>query len=311
MTAIILNQLQSETMKYSMNNMDQWENEVLLYSHLANHLNNCRIVLVLGAGVSEEFGLPNWQKLISDLYKLKGHTENDKLSPEQKILYFKEKLCSNAIDYMSSIQKALYEGYNFDFKNLKNFSTLSALSALIMASKRGNASNVVTFNFDNILELYLSYYGFISNSRILTKHWSANADVNIYHPHGYIPALPSDEFSDKIVFDHKSYMEVIGDDSNPWRQHVLSLFRTNFCIFIGLSGKDSNFESFLYKAKESHVAIEEGQLFWGMNFILESEDTEVKELWKDKGIFVKEIKSYSDGIPDCLYKICQVAAQNR
>jgi len=294
-----------------MNKMDQWENEDHLINHLGNHLNNCRIVLVLGAGISTEFGLPNWEKLISGLYKLKGASENNKLSPENRILFFKEKLCSDEIDYKNSIQKVLYSGYDFDFKNLKNFSTLSALVALIMASKRGNASNVVTFNFDNILELYLSYYGFISNSRILTKHWSSNADVNIYHPHGYIPAPPSIEFSDKIVFDQKSYMGVIGDESNPWRQHVLSLFRTNFCIFIGLSGNDSNFDSFLYKTMESHVAIEEGQLFWGMNFILESEDSEIKEIWKTKGIFVKEITSYMEGIPEYLYKICQTAAQNR
>lgn len=295
--------------------ISHWENDKMLFDHLASHLLNGRIALILGAGISKSFGLPDWNDLVKKMYEQKKLTppKSKKVGLEKQAEQFKVNVCKNDdIIFKNSVQEALYIESKLDFKNLKSLNTLSSIAALIMASKRGNASNVITFNFDNVLELYLSYYGFVSNSRYKDKHWTLNADVNIYHPHGYIPAPPIKEFSKDIIFDQESYSKIIGDESNVWRQHVLSILRTHFCIFIGLSGDDSNFDSFLVRARDSHAAIDDGHLFWGLAFLLKDRSKDKANHWTRRGIFPRELSSYkNDTLATDLLKICQTAAKLR
>ncbi|MFC2132277.1 SIR2 family protein [Bacteroidota bacterium] len=297
--------------KFGMTDIKDWKNDKLLFKYLSDNLIRGRISLVIGSGVSKYFGLPTWQELIDKLYALKKQTPNTYISKEMQVEYFRESLCENDQDYFLAIQDGLYSKAELDFESLKNLSTLSAIGSLVMASKRGSASNVISFNFDNILELFLKYSGFVTNSRYQTNHWADNSDVDIYHPHGFIPAPPIKQFSDDIVFDLISYSKTIGDESNPWRQHVISIMRTHFCIFIGLSGDDNNLDSLLTRCHETHIAKEEGVLFWGLVF-KKNVSKEDKIHWNNRGIFIKEIKlDYEEQIPKELFRICQGAANNR
>jgi hypothetical protein len=297
----------TKPLTYGMNLRSHWENDKKLFQFLASLLKYGKISIVLGSGISVDFGLPDWDTFVKQLYDTKKEPLPTKGRPERLVENFRRKHGKDHLQFMEYVQEALYLNSRIDFNALKELSTVSAIGTLVMASKRGSISNVITFNFDNILELYLSYHGYIVNSRYQELHWNSNADVNIYHVHGFVPNPPSKDFSDKITLDQHSYSSVIGDESNPWRQHILSIMRSNFCIFIGLSGDDMNLDSLLDRAHKTHVALSEKKLFWGLNFI-KNPDQDTIDFWEERGIFVKSITDYNSDLPNLLYKICQMAA---
>ena len=173
-----------------------------------------------------------------------------------------------------------------------------------MPSRRGSAS-IISFNFDNILELYLNYLGFDVTSVYSAPVWYNRADVKVYHPHGF---LPYDAPPSHIIFAKRHYDNVVGDIYNIWKPKLLDILRCNTCIFIGLSGIDNNLTSILEKdVKDLHVSKTNRHLFWGVRFA-DKNDTRAF-IWENRGVFQQKLDNY-DELPSWLFEISQLAAQN-
>jgi hypothetical protein len=285
-------------------NVEYWQDNEKVINFLSELLSKGSISLVLGAGISKQFNLPEWEDLVENLYKLKGLTRNRSLSIIKQIEVFKLQHCKNYSEYLENVRNSLYDGKNFDFYVLKDISTLSAIGSIVMASSRGHVANVITFNFDDILELYLKYHGFYTHSVHDLDIWSTNCDVNVIHPHGFLPHNKGQSTSKEIVFDQSSYSVFVGDESNWRRQLVLSIMRSHFCIFIGLSGDDNNLDSFLLKAKEEHASIINNVPFWGLTFLRNASGDHIL-LWEQRGIKVINIENWEPDIAIFLFSICQ------
>ena len=154
----------------------------------ASYLNNGVLSLLLGAGTSRGFGLPNWKDLVVNCHStlfLGTNYKNEYENHELKKLAdaIKSKAGSNYIDL---VKEKLYEGVKFDFTLAKK-DLLIALTSLIVGRSRGNVRNIITYNFDSVLEWYLSINGLSVNVTTADKLLYSSVDVDIY-PSSWIPS---------------------------------------------------------------------------------------------------------------------------
>jgi hypothetical protein len=294
-----------------MTTASDFEDEDKLVEYLACQLRFGRLSVVLGAGISMNFGLPSWENLLERMFAAKKEAIPKSESLERQAEFLRGKHFKNDTPgFLQLTHDCLYETAEVGFNELRKHPTLCALGALVMASQRGNASTVITFNFDNVLELFLNYYGHYSQSLFTEVFWRDAADVTVIHPHGFLPFDLADGTSRDIVFDQKSYSTTIGDETNVWRQLLLSTMATSTCLFIGLSGADNNLDSVLIAAKERHAINSEGTAYWGV--VLKQDPKEVEQqLWGDRNVFVKDVVDYEQHLPELLFKVCQQAALQR
>lgn len=288
-----------------MTSVDDYADTPTLTKHLAEQLTKQRLALILGAGISKPFGLPDWNGLIWNLYDAQSEPLPSSGEPTQQVEDFRLKFFkNNHKGFIDSVSEAVYKGVDVGFKELRENLTLASIASLVMASKRGSTSQIVTFNYDNLLEIYLAYHGFVAHSVSEEIHWFRDADVNIYHPHGFLPyGGGKAEPSSKLILDRESYDEILGKDL-PWRQLLLTLMRTHTCLFIGLSGEDVALSQLLTDVKKIHAIVGTPELFWGVSF---TTSPDLKPRWESRNVFCKVLKGY-DELPDLLFKICQTAA---
>lgn len=203
---------------------------------LSAHLNDGSLSLMLGAGASKGFGLPNWKDLViscvlndNPKYKIKKNYTNNEL----KVLMDNVKK-SRSSTYITLIKDNLYQGVNFDFSTA-NKDLLIAITSLIIGRSRGNVSKIFTYNFDNVLEWFLQINGIKSKVITFENLLISRADVDIIHYHGYIPFTEGyGDASTEVVFSKKEYEDrQIG--SSYWKEIMYEFFRQNVFLTIGLS----------------------------------------------------------------------------
>lgn len=285
---------------------DQFDDPPQLAKYLASELRKKRLALVLGSGIGWKLGLPGWEDLLKGLFRQKGvpypHEEQDLKAIAE---YFKKTHCGgNTKTYLRAVADALYDTVRCDIRDLRSNDTLASIGSLIMASRRGAVSNVITLNYDNMLEMYLRYHGFVVRSIHSESHWASYSDVEIFHPHGFLPYKEYDKFSQDIVFDQNSY-EMFKDD-RFWRKFLSTLLRRHSCLFIGIRGTDANLNSLLSETKPSHPSVQDNVPYWGITFTTKAEPVR-KLIWEERGVFVKQIATWDD-LPPFLFSICQCAA---
>lgn len=284
-----------------------YENKKTLTSYLAKQLVQGKMALVLGAGISQPLGLPGWKKLIRRMYRQKGSRPPKGMTPEDLAGHFLDQRCKgDKKKFLDAVSKALYGGVDLSFENLKTNMTLEAIGSLVMASRRGSSSEVITFNFDDVLELFLEYHGFVVDSIVDEKYWRRNSDVTVYHPHGLLPSTKAHEGSQWIVFDRKSYSLDLREDK-PWNQQILTTMRTHSCVFIGVSGDDDKLDWFLNRCNDTHASRLEGTKYWGITFMTDAKSPK-KEKWKQRGVYPKVVVDYTTDLPKFLFGVCQTAA---
>jgi len=290
-----------------------WENPELRTAYLARQLNRNAMGLVLGAGISKGFGLPEWDELLDSMYK--GHEQHRPKGKSAQIQadHFRRVVCEgNQQKYLDCVSSALYENYNADLDQLQKNATLGSIAALVMSSARGHASSVITFNFDDILERYLEYHGFVVESVPDVPRWSSSADVEVFHPHGLLPAPGSNrrKKSKEIVFSRTEFIEALTENDDPKRHQLLVAMRSRTCLFLGVSGNDDHQLALMKIVKESHAANSTKTLYWGVWISADQMALEAKDEWKKQGIFPLGIKNW-DELPKQLYQIAQQAARQR
>ncbi|MEO8488990.1 SIR2 family protein [Pseudomonas sp.] len=231
--------------------------------HLRSQVRKQRFGTILGAGISVDFGAPQWSKLINDIAAdpavdakevVEGAAFKGMAAPYQtEILYQKfraacfEKLAglspaeqqnTATAEWLTICQKYLYKTPPINIsEELPQHPYMEALIPLVQ-----NSALTVNFNFDDYLERALAERkrekdkgnrGF----EVVTDPWPQfrRQDCVIYHLHGYVPAGLMEKTVDRFVFSEasysKQYVGARGHDSS----FLLSHFARNTCLLIGCS----------------------------------------------------------------------------
>lgn len=210
---------------------------------------------ILGAGVSINAGLPSWDDLLKALYKKyygecnskEWNTITAKCFNSSIILaqYIAEKLTTEEIENNKNIA--------LDIRKILQSSTLKTTKPLLksIAQHIGehHLQEVLTFNYDDLLESELSekydvnYYSIYGNNRIVDKYFP------IYHLHGFLP-LNSVEPSTAIITEEQ-YHQLYKMPYHWSNITLLHALNTQTCYFIGLSMSDPNLRRLLdyYKSE--------------------------------------------------------------
>ena len=292
-------------------NKKKWQDKNVLMPFLADRLAEGSLLLVIGAGVSRFYGMPDWDQLLRDIKNgPSGHAlKKDRMSMAAWAEAIQLKLFPNDKEaFNQAVALALYKDQTkFDLLKIADNKTLRSIGALCHGSRRGRASKVLTFNYDCLLEAYFAFHGVTSQTIHAPTYIAKEADVTIFHPHGYIP---HEKFggtpSEKIVLTRNDFEEAV---ETQWEETVLGLLSTHFVIFLGLSGEDDRLSKLANKAKKSNPFISDKELdYYGMRIC--SKNDSMKEQWENRGVFCLEVGQMQREIPKVLFDICRTAAEN-
>jgi hypothetical protein len=274
---------------------------------LASQLFHGRLMLVLGAGISFGFNLPSWNELTKRAASIAKCVVPASLTPEESADHILHNGCNgDELKFATVVREGLYQGYDSSVETLSANRLLAALGALTMASARGKVTTVVSYNFDDLLEKFLAYHGFVVNSVARMPSWKLMGDVNVYHPHGILPSDLGESVSNPIVMAQVHY-DQRGNAS--WRNLQVNEFSRSTCLFLGLSGKDNNLKSILTEVKPIHASSQSGGLgdaYWGVRFSDNKADP-LGSSWDQRGISQLTVNDYAE-LPNLLFDICRRAA---
>ncbi len=128
--------------------------------------------------------------------------------------------------------------------------TLCAVANLLR--KPGGFRRAITYNYDMLLEEYLSGVFGVSKDKIAshTEAWTGRTGggiIQIFHVHGCIPRS-SDDFqqSRQLILSEDSYYDTERYGVYNWQNSIQSYYlnRDN-CVFVGFSADDYNFRRIL------------------------------------------------------------------
>lgn len=215
-----------------------------------------RLVLVVGAGVSIEFGIPIWDELLQRIMVHTIQKENEVsevlstmfnkiFTPNPLIAgrYLQTYFESKNISFEKVVQETLYK--NVD-KNKKSKMFDEIIKLCVAPGGRPNLDSIISYNFDDLLEYKLRKTNldipFISVFGLGTE--IKKGELPIYHVHGFLPDNKMNKF-EKITFGENNYHQQYSD-LYSWNNIVqINKFRDNTCLFIGTSLSDPNIRRLL------------------------------------------------------------------
>ena len=232
---------------------------------IQKHYQRGDLLLVLGAGVSLDHGLPDWNTLLQRLLLSTIATESDDASSKAPLLakifasvfspdpliaarylslHFKKEKKKDPLAFVKAIREALYEN-----ESVSRDSALMSeiVKFCIAAGKTPNLDSIITYNYDNIVEQHLDELDLgVPYSSIFHQgmHAQKNA-LPIYHVHGFLPPDGPLTEKNKLVLSEELYHEQYTDVYH-WSNLVqLTKFREKNCLFIGSSFTDPNLRRLL------------------------------------------------------------------
>jgi hypothetical protein len=231
-----------------------------IIKNLSDYYKSERLVLVLGAGVSMGFGLPNWntllQKLIITTIEKEGNVSSllSKLftnifSPSPLIAgrYLQKFYEDKKLSFEEAVQRVLYEEADLDKKSEL---MEEIINFCVAPGKSPNLDSIISYNFDDILEQRLANVGIpVPFKPIYGVGINPDGQLPIYHVHGFLPQQGNLDEQNKITFGesvyHKQYYDIYS-----WNNIVqINKFRDANCLFIGTSLTDPNIRRLLDIAK--------------------------------------------------------------
>jgi len=244
---------------------------------LKKEIQENKVTLALGSGVSASAGLPAWPEFLRILCEsFFWHWESrietgsrtaslvpknlsicgavdeylncsgpikeiaDLLATKDPLLVAQQiKNCIRPADWRYLCIKALNS--NDDYETNTKSKIIGNLVKLCIKNK--NLKTVINYNYDNLFEIYLN--------RKKVKHtviWEPRnrrypTRIAIYHPHGCLP-IKGGPSSDFVLAESDYYEEATKQYS--WANLIQSqLFGTSLCVFVGLSMTDPNIRRLL------------------------------------------------------------------
>lgn len=216
---------------------------------LKEKISQNKISVVLGTGVSFSFGAKSWNDLVTHLYNSLGENKFDnkkealkKIGEDNlsKTQYIKSVLdASEGSDiYANALYDGLYSKYDKD-----NDYQDSSLYSLCNVIKKDKIRKILTYNYDNFLEIMMSKNK-IDNKIMISEEDYLDNCLPIYHLHGFLPFNSKKEEkkdrSKDIVLSEDDYFKLYNDHSH-WQVAIqLTTFKDDICLFIGNSITDYN-----------------------------------------------------------------------
>lgn len=286
-----------------------YETRESLIGHLAQELNRGTLTLVLGAGVSVAYGLPNWDTLVARLCQIMKHRRRAGESNEALAEAIRTEKCGgDRARFAESVRKALFYEFDMSMVELRRKDLLAAIGALTLVAQRGSVRSVISFNFDDLLERYLRYHGMSVEAVSDVPAWHTRCDLTVLHPHGLLTSDVSVAPVGRFVFTEADYDELFDATAKSlWEAKIVEILSSNTCMFIGLSGADQNVRALIGTGNKVHVnrGVEP---FWGVSFKVAGHASNA--VWGRNRIFEHELSSYED-LPSFLFAICQRASEFR
>ncbi|MDK2084284.1 SIR2 family protein [Aliarcobacter butzleri] len=255
--------------------------------------NNEQLSLFVGAGVSIESELPNWNDLINELKKELNTKENDFLKIAQ--LYFLQ--FGENIYYKKLLEK-------FDLSNKKP-------NELIDSIVKMRCKNIVTTNWDDLLEKSISNYGMFYDVVKNSDDFS-NLGINT----NLLIKMHGDLLDRNIVFKEDDYLSY-SDNFSLIELFVKSIFIRSVVLFVGYSVSDFNVKQLItwvqnrtnqnlpiyflevrkdfdyleftyYKSKNIYILYTKS-LFKNANEVLKEIKGEITTIFSEKKVFLESV----------------------
>ena len=269
--------------------------------------------LFLGAGVSKGFGLPEWDLLIARILK----RATDQLFLEELRTKSDKDLAKlidvidrddRKADYLLAVHSALYETVAITLaEQLSRSPLLLAVTALLTGSCRGRIGRIFTYNYDDLLEQYLTMLGYGICRRTDPFDFSTKADVEINHVHGFLPqAWKPGEICSDLILSEKSYRTRRAGIDEGWSACVEQSLYAKQALFIGLSGDDSAMLDVLERAKQKTKRIHDSDYhgYWLM-----TPDAYQRNATAIQNVSMCPIPMDKDLLPKFVFEVCQKALQ--
>uniref|UniRef100_UPI003D919D71 SIR2 family protein n=1 Tax=Gordonia sp. B7-2 TaxID=3420932 RepID=UPI003D919D71 len=274
-------------------------------ARLAGYLRAGQVSLLLGAGVSTGLNLPTWRELVEGCELAAGVSpdlDQDLLRRMDEVrISFKEN-AEYADLVKATLYKSLSESDSYPDDLLQNRMLIS-IGALVMSSVRGSVTEVLTLNFDDVLDWYLHLHGF--RTHVITELpalVAGNTDVRIMHIHGFLPLMPRFERSDWMLLSHDSLVERLHEHTAPWPVAIANIIQSKILLAVGTSMGDIDIDVLLTRT---------GRLVSGkrpVGYVLAKDVSDSRiRLLREKGIETVSFSDYQE-IPEFLMNVCQRAA---
>jgi len=215
--------------------------------------------LVLGAGISSIYGLPNWNNLLQRLLFKTIEEEPQKASVISKVFtkifnpnplvagrYLQETLIDEKIKnkFEKDVRSALYETYD---KDVESHIMDEIIKLCVAPGNSPNLDGIITYNYDDVIETKLNEKGVdIPFQSVYGQGINPdNKSLPIYHVHGYLPQKGRINTHNSITLGEFVYHEQY-NNTYSWNNIVqINKFRDKVCLFIGISLSDPNIRRLL------------------------------------------------------------------
>ena len=289
---------------------DELSNHTHALNYLAEELGEGGLVLFLGAGASKPFGLPSWIELVNSMrleVNLSPLTSTNSADDLQHAADEVRDKLENEEELIDLIQKHLYGDIaNLPIVDVFKNHLLVSISALLMGSKRGRITRVVTLNYDSMLEWFLSLFGFVVKTVHELPALEGAEDVRIYHPHGYIPHPNFSSIRSNFAILGMSHAnERLGTTGDPWFEMTRHVLNTGICIFIGMSSNTLDDRALAPLFTTCGNSMKDIRPL-GIWMLLEQIESPTKQRFFRKNIVPLTFSNPSE-ISEFLLNICQVA----
>ncbi len=255
-------------------------------SQIVREIKQCykkeKLVLVLGAGVSMNYGLPSWDILLQKLMVTTLEKEKNASGLLSKLFskifnpspliagrYLQKYFETNNNSFEEAVRKVLYEEI---IRTIPSPLIDEIVRLCIAPGKSPNLNSIITYNFDDILEQS------IANSKLdlpFKPVYGKGVDVEtgelpIYHVHGFLPENSKLTDSHQITFGENIYHQQY-TDTYSWNNIVqINKFRENNCLFIGTSLTDPNTRRLLDISNQQRTATKGSHFIFKLRY--KSED---------------------------------------
>ncbi|GAA0749705.1 SIR2 family protein [Clostridium sartagoforme] len=253
------------------------------------------LVLFLGAGISKDAGIGDWNDLMSDLLILMIMKEleqkNIKITSQEADFIIKQiKEVNNKSPLLQSafIKATLGDSFeeslaNLLYKNISgdngNSKLLDSISKLCLKRKGGvGVKAIVTYNFDDLLEDNFDKYNIQYHSLYSELDYTTSDKLGIYHVHGFLPRHPSQYeklYESLLVFSEDRYHSLYNDPYSWTNITQLNFLRENTTLMIGLSLTDPNLRRILSIANRKNKMKKHYAIMRRKNFKYDSNDINI------------------------------------